>query len=85
MGKPGVLQSMGSQRVGDDLVTAQQHSSCFKSSVATPPPCIFQSKEQAPDSGEGKTRRNRWRLGSARNKDPFDFGWLRRAVASVPG
>ena len=53
--------------------------------LATPPPCIFQSEEQAPDSGEGKTRRNRWRLGSARNKDPFDFGWLRPAAASVPG
>ena len=28
-GKPGVLQSMGSQRVGHDLVTGQQYCFCF--------------------------------------------------------
>ena len=29
MGKPGVLQSLGSQRVGHDLVTEQQHVPIF--------------------------------------------------------
>ena len=81
-----MLQSAGAHKSG---TTWGLHSNSTRAALnpqlATPPPSIFQSEEQAPDSGESKTSRNRWRLGSARNKDLFDLGWPRPAAASVPG
>ena len=51
-GRPGVLQSMGSQRVGHDLATEQQHGNTLVSKCSGSPGAVLQPRKYLEISGD---------------------------------